>query len=251
MRSQAILNNFIILILSLLLVGCGTTALNRSPEVIGDSELEMKDSNTSDTKPILSDPLSASESEGDDMDTSKKMQQKLTLPGIELFKFDGSEPTWYTVDDRVMGGVSMSTVEVIDSEILRFNGTMSLDSNGGFSSARSDWNPVNLDGYDGILLRIQGDGKIYRLRIRTAETGSEISFNAIFETNAEWQIFYIPFSEMVPTYRGVVVKVDPLNPASIGSFGFMLSDKQPGQFELQVDWIRAVTEEALLDFNWN
>lgn len=251
MRSQAVRINIMILILSLLLVGCGTKTLNLTPIAAEDSEFEMKDSNTSDSKPILPDAQSSSEPEGDEMDTSTIMEQKSALPGIELFNFYSGEPSWYTVDDRVMGGVSVSTVEIIDPNMLRFSGTMSLDSNGGFSSARSDWNPVNLDGYDGILLRIQGDGNLYRLRIRTAETGSEISFNAIFETNEEWQIFYIPFSKMVPTYRGVVVNVDPLNPASIGSFGFMLSDKQPGEFNLQVDWIRAVSEEALLDFNWN
>jgi hypothetical protein len=27
----------------------------------------------------------------------------------------------------------------------------------------------------------------------------------------------------------------------------MLSDKQPGEFELQVDWIRAVSEEEMRD----
>jgi hypothetical protein len=47
------------------------------------------------------------------------------------------------------------------------------------------------------------------------------------------------------------MNVEPLDPASIGSFGFMLSDKQPGEFDLQVDWIRAVTEEALLDYRSN
>jgi hypothetical protein len=56
---------------------------------------------------------------------------------------------------------------------------------------------------------------------------------------------------MVPTYRGFVTPDSPLNPASIGSFGFMLSDKQPGEFSLQVDWILGVTEEALSKFSAN
>jgi monofunctional biosynthetic peptidoglycan transglycosylase len=151
-----------------------------------------------------------------------------------------------------MGGVSKSAVEIIESNILRFSGTMSLDRNGGFSSARSDWKPINLDGFDGILLRVLGDGNMYRLRIRTAETGSEISYNASFETSSEeWQLIYIPFKDMVPTYRGFVMNVEPLDPTSIGSFGFMLSDKQPGEFDLQVDWIRAVSEDALLDYESN
>lgn len=251
MSSQAILRNVMMLFLGLLIVGCGNNGLELSPVVAVNSEIEVKDSNSTDITPTLSETQSPSKPKEDDMITST-MEEKKALPGIEIFNFGSGEPIWYTVDDRVMGGVSRSTVEIMDSNILRFSGTMSLDRNGGFSSARSDWKPINLDGFDGVLLRVLGDGNVYRLRIRTAETGSEISYNAIFETNfEEWQFIYIPFKDMVPTYRGFVMNVEPLDPASIGSFGFMLSDKQPGEFDLQVDWIRAVSEEALLDYRSN
>jgi hypothetical protein len=50
---------------------------------------------------------------------------------------------------------------------------------------------------------------------------------------------------MVPTYFGYIVDVGRLDTRNIGSFGFMLSDKQPGEFDLQVDWIRAISEEDL------
>ena len=251
MRSQAILRNVMILFLGLLLVGCDNNALAISPIVAVNTELEVKDSSATDVTPTLYETQSPTEPKGDDMTTST-MEEKIALPGIEIFNFGSGEPIWYTVDDRVMGGVSRSTVEIIDSDILRFSGTMSLDRNGGFSSARSNWKPINLDGFDGVLLRVLGDGNMYRFRIRTAETGSEISYNAIFETSfEEWQFIYIPLKDMVPTYRGFVMNVDPLNPASIGSFGFMLSDKQPGEFDLQVDWIRAVTEDELQDYRSN
>ena len=160
------------------------------------------------------------------------------LPGIEIFSFGGDEPEWYTVDDDVMGGISNSTVEIEQPDILLFSGTMSLDNNGGFSSVRSDWEPINLSDYDGVLIRLFGDGKIYRLRIRSATAGSEIAYNAYFETNPnEWGLVYVPFKDMVPKFRGIVMDVDTLDTTSIGSFGFMLSDKQPGEFRLMIDWI--------------
>jgi monofunctional biosynthetic peptidoglycan transglycosylase len=171
-----------------------------------------------------------------------------SLPGTELFTFAAGEPGWYTVDDDVMGGVSSSTVTIVDPDTLFFSGSMSLDNNGGFASVRSDWTVTNLSRADGLLLRVLGDGKTYRLRIRTAEAGRDISYNALFETTPEnWKLVYIPFVDMVPTYRGFVMDVGTLDAASIGSFGFMLSDKQPGEFELQVDWIRAVSEEEMRD----
>jgi monofunctional biosynthetic peptidoglycan transglycosylase len=172
------------------------------------------------------------------------------LPGKELFSFSTDEPTWYTVDDVVMGGVSSSRVEIVEPNILFFSGSMSLENNGGFSSVRSDWNIIDLSGFDGVLLRVLGDGKVYRLRIRTAEAGGDIAYNGAFETTPDqWIQVYVPFVDMVPTYRGIVMDVGQLDVTSIGSFGFMLSDKQPGDFELKVDWIRAVSEEELQTLN--
>ena len=172
------------------------------------------------------------------------------LPGREIFSFVAGEPIWYTVDDVVIGGVSNSHVDIIEFNILFFSGSMSLENNGGFSSVRSDWNIIDLSGFDGVLLRVLGDGKVYRLRIRTEETGGDIAYNGAFGTTPEkWIQVYIPFANMVPTYRGIVMDVGPLDVTSIGSFGLMLSDKQEGDFELQVDWIRAVSKEELQAFN--
>lgn len=164
------------------------------------------------------------------------------LPGNELFSFAAGEPGWYTVDDDVMGGVSSSTVAIAEAKRLTFAGDMSLENNGGFSSVRSDWNIIDLTGAEGVLLRVKGDGKVYRLRIRTESAGRSISYNALFKTTAEeWTTVFVPFAEMVPTYRGYIMDVGPLDPATIGSFGFMLSDKQPGEFELVVDWMRSIS----------
>jgi monofunctional biosynthetic peptidoglycan transglycosylase len=243
MTSPAILKIIIPVFLLLFITGCmSTPAIDQvSPHV-----LPIEAENSDPTEPEIAINSSSSEPKGENMITPP-LPEVETLPGIEIFNFGENEPNWYTVDDRVMGGVSRSTVAIRDSAVLNFTGTMSLDNNGGFSSIRSDWNPTNLSDYDGVLLRVLGDGKNYRFRIRTAETGRQISYNAIFETTSEtWTLVYVPFKEMIPTYFGSVVKVDPLDRTRIGSFGFMLTDKQPGEFDLHVDWIRAVTEDEIV-----
>jgi len=164
-------------------------------------------------------------------------------PGRPLFVFDGAEPSWYTVNDNVMGGISSSSVRIDPgSQKLTFSGNVSLENNGGFASTRSDWAGYDLRGYDGFLMRVRGDGNVYRLRTRTEKTGGGIAYTALFETEVDsWQEVYIPFAEMIPTYRGFVVgAAGPLDPSVIRSFGLMLSDKQQGQFFLEVDWINAV-----------
>ncbi|UCH90623.1 MAG: CIA30 family protein [Nitrospirota bacterium] len=163
--------------------------------------------------------------------------------GVNLFDFDGNGPAWYSVNDVVMGGVSRSSANIDpEKKRLSFSGILSLENNGGFASIRSQEGTYDLSAYEGIALRVRGDGKIYRFRIRTEETGPEIAYTALFKTkNDSWQEIYIPFSEMIPIYRGVVVNgVEALDPASIRSFGLMLSERQQGEFSLEVDTIVAV-----------
>ena len=170
--------------------------------------------------------------------------------GVNLFDFDGNGPTWYSVNDVVMGGVSRSSA-IIDpkKKRLSFSGILSLENNGGFASIRSQEGTYDLSAYDGIALRVRGDGKIYRFRIRTEETGPEIAYTALFKAkNDSWQEIYIPFSEMLPIYRGVVVnEVEALNPASIRSFGLMLSEQQQGEFSLEIDLIWAIDNNNVLE----
>jgi monofunctional biosynthetic peptidoglycan transglycosylase len=152
---------------------------------------------------------------------------------------------WYIVNDDVMGGISKSAV-VIDTDLQRlsFSGNLSLENNGGFASTRSQWTGYDLSAFDGIALRVRGDGNTYRFRIRTEETGPSIAYTSLFTTEAGvWKDVYLPFSEMVPLYRGFIIgAAGPLDPQSIRSFGLMLADKQQGEFSLEVDWINAVTE---------
>ena len=213
--------------LSIFLMGCTYIGTVLPPEAAANGEVMIKDS----------------------VEHEQQMPARsgsVMLPGAEIFGFEGNEPGWYTVDDNVMGGVSSSTVEILEPGVLVFTGRMSLENNGGFSSVRSEWSPTNLSRADGVLLRVAGDGKLYRLRIRSTQTGRDISYNASFETVPDtWKVIYIPFDLMMPTFRGFLMDVGTLDPATIASFGFMLSDKQPGEFGLRVDWIRAVSEEEL------
>jgi monofunctional biosynthetic peptidoglycan transglycosylase len=212
-------------LVGILLAGCATLP---SGETIPGSqeEVEMKPSPGTEEPNSGEDSLSAN-----------------TQPGQLLFDFQSGAPAWSSVDDSVMGGISQSASRVLDAGVLEFSGTMALENNGGFASVRSAANPIDLSAYDGILIRVLGDGQTYRLRIRPTGFNREISYNSLFETQAgEWITIYIPFETMIPTFRGFRVPTGQLDPAAISGFGFMLSDKQPGEFSLQVDWIRAVSE---------
>lgn len=223
-------NLLLIGIISLFLAGCAVTASEENTQGVVE-EIEME--NTIDEQ-------------GTGIKEEETSSEEGSLPGELLFDFNPGSEAWTSVDDNVMGGISNSQGKIQEDGTLLFAGTMSLENNGGFSSLRSPWAPIDLSGKDGLLVRVLGDGQVYRLRIRTTSTGREIAFNSFFETSAgEWTTVYIPFEVMIPTYRGFQVGDGPLDSSGIASIGFMLSDKQSGEFSLQVDWIRAVAEEEI------
>ncbi len=160
-----------------------------------------------------------------------------------LFKFDKTSDSreWKLVNDRVMGGVSNSRVEIMKDGTLRFFGSLSLENKGGFASVRSLPNERDLSAYNGILVWIKGEGHRYAINLRTDFEVRAGSYRHHFETqNAVWQQVFLPFTGFQLTSFGQIVKeAPPLNTRKIRSVGFLISDKQAGPFVLQIDWIRA------------
>ncbi len=148
---------------------------------------------------------------------------------------------WRVVDDGVMGGLSQGRREIGEDGVLRFSGTLSLENNGGFSSLRTGIVEMDLSDADGLVLRVKGDGRTYQVRFSTDARfrGNEMSFQASIPTVAnEWTEVKVPFDGFVGTWRGRDLPDIAFDPAKIRRLGLILADKQPGPFELRVDWIR-------------
>lgn len=140
---------------------------------------------------------------------------------------------WRVVNDGVMGGVSSSRM-VAAEEGLRFEGELSLENNGGFASVRrlveSDFS-----GTDRVLLEVRGDGRTYQFRLRQSGRFDGVAWRAEFETSNEWRTVELPFGNFEPVFRGrSVPEAGPVVPDDVRQIGFMLADKQPGPFWLEV-----------------
>ena len=155
------------------------------------------------------------------------------------FNSPASSSEWRTVDDVVMGGVSNSKFVIKGDSTATFSGTVSSDNNGGFASTRASLNNVFKD-FEGTIIRVKGDGKIYNLRFRTNKNLDGFSYQAKFETESgEWKEYKISFSEFKPTYRGNTLSDKPkLESKDIKQIGILIADKQFGNFELNIDWIK-------------
>jgi NADH dehydrogenase [ubiquinone] 1 alpha subcomplex assembly factor 1 len=160
-----------------------------------------------------------------------------------LYRFeDPAEITeWQPVDDVVMGGVSSSRLSPGPQHTAVFSGVLSLAHGGGFASVRSTPRHVGLSAFEGLEIRVRGDGKRYRLRLRTEPGSDGIAYQARFDTDlGNWQTLRFPFDAFSPTYRGRAVPEAPaLDAGQVHSFGFLIGDKQAGPFNLEIDWLRA------------
>lgn len=146
-----------------------------------------------------------------------------------------------------MGGLSQSEIALSESNTAIFQGTVSLENNGGFSSIRTSPRFYKLDGYRGIVLRLKGDGKKYQFRLRMNDRFDGISYRYHFKTDInKWIIIGFPFNEFVPVFRGrTLYDLEPIDPKKIQQIGFLISDKQAGPFKLEIDWIKAYKKNSL------
>jgi len=149
---------------------------------------------------------------------------------------------WAIVNDGVMGGKSTSQFQINMDGNGVFLGHITLVNNGGFASVRNQ-EPINLSGYQLIELKVKGDSKRYSFRFQTGsnENPDEWWYEHRFDTKAgEWITVDLPLSDFKPTYRGRTPENAPEpNLSSIQKYGFLISDKQNGDFRLETDQISA------------
>jgi len=148
---------------------------------------------------------------------------------------------WRIVNDGVMGGLSQSQMRVTAEQTGIFQGTVSLENNGGFASVRTEPADFGLAASKGLELRVRGDGKRYQLRLRTDRNFDGIAYRATFDTvDGDWTTIRLDFRDCTPSYRGGPVPTAPsLDPARIRQIGFLISDEQEGIFRLEVASIKA------------
>ena len=108
---------------------------------------------------------------------------------------------------------------------------------------------LNLQRFDGISMRVKGDGQTYKFNLKTADQMNvpESTYQAQYDTvDGEWTTVYMAWHEFVPVTRAQYdAKAKPLDPAQVKQIGLVLSRfhynslpnqrHKPGNFELQVD----------------
>lgn len=162
-----------------------------------------------------------------------------TVPMKQIdFKDETSAVKWRTVNDGVMGGKSDGSSFLTEAGNRIFTGEISFENNGGFSSVRTEGGKYDLSGYEGVMVRVRGDGRMYYFTCRVNER-SMLAYWYPMQTKAgEWTTFKVPFSKMYATSFGRKINNTPLDTENIRSFGLMLYDKVEGGFNLELESIK-------------
>lgn len=152
---------------------------------------------------------------------------------------------WQVINDSVMGGLSVGDTDIVKDSFI-FSGDISIENNGGFSSV---YRPVPRlsKKLDAINLRIIGDGNLYQLRVRCQLDGYNLAYKLDFYTqkNIEQNLSFL-LSDFQASFRGRIIADAPeLNADCVTHVGFLITNKQPIKFSMQVTGIAFYSSEVV------
>lgn len=187
--------------------------------------------------------------------STEKLIFDFTNPNAQL------KETWGAIDDVVMGGVSQSNISLADGKAI-FSGIVSTNNNGGFASVRTRNfdTPLDLSAYEGIELKITGDGKRYKFITRCEGKWDGIGYSYSFDTVYNFPTtIRVPFKELIPVFRAkTVTEATRIDASQIYSMQLMLSKFEydgelnpkfeTGSFALHIESIKAYGENATPQF---
>ena len=155
-----------------------------------------------------------------------------------LFDFTAPDAvaSWQPINDGVMGGVSSSQLRPEPGGHALFSGRVSLDNNGGFASVRCRPCALGRPDVAAYVLQVCGDGKRYKLNLRTDDAFDGIHYQAGFQPPAGvWTTCRLALADFLPTWRGrPVTDAAPLDGSRLRQIGLMIADRQQGPFALAI-----------------
>ena len=152
------------------------------------------------------------------------------------FKNKADLTNWAVLDDVVMGGRSSGTFYLNKEGHGVFEGRVSLENNGGFSSLRYNFDARNAKPNSKILFKVKGDGKSYQFRVKS-KSSDYYSYITTFKSSEDWEIIEVKLSDMYPAFRGRDLDMPNFDKESIEEIAFLIGNKKEENFKLEIDYI--------------
>jgi NADH dehydrogenase [ubiquinone] 1 alpha subcomplex assembly factor 1 len=152
------------------------------------------------------------------------------------FNKNSSNNNWEIINDGVMGGLSQGRFSIDNEGNGVFEGAISLENNGGFSSLRHAFKKINVNPKSIVSIRLKGDKKAYQFRIKD-KNASYFSYITTFETSGDWQTIDIKLTDLYPSYRGRKLNLPNFSSDSFEEIVFLIGNKKNESFKLLLDKI--------------
>lgn len=152
------------------------------------------------------------------------------------FNKNASPNDWKIVDDVVMGGQSSGQFSMDTDGHGVFEGTISLENNGGFSSVRHQFDKIAVTNNNKVILRLKGDGKDFQFRIKD-RSNNYFSYITTFKTSGDWETIEIKLADLYPSFRGRKLNLSNFESDSFEEIVFLIGNKKSESFKLVLDEI--------------
>lgn len=155
------------------------------------------------------------------------------------FGQEAAGQNWRVVNDGVMGGLSYGQAQ-LQEDLISFQGAISLDNNGGFSSLRSPYDRIDLSQFTTVSIRLKTRGQGFALQLYRSRVWYEPYLrHAIESVEGEWTTVSIPLADFENTRvgrtNGQTAQQEWLR--NTIQLAFINTGKKAGPFELEVDYI--------------
>ena len=143
---------------------------------------------------------------------------------------------WKVINDNVMGGFSISKLEINKKGYGVFTGQINTKNNGGFASINYSYNKEITLKKKKINIKLKADGKNYKIKFKNS-VKDHVSYVKSFKTNGKWQTVSFLMSEMQPYTRGKKLNGENFNSEKIEKMSIVIANKVNEKFFITIDKI--------------
>ena len=146
---------------------------------------------------------------------------------------------WVVVNDGVMGGRSKGFMTPGEAGLL-FYGKVSLENNGGFTSVRCPYQPMNLSDFDVVELKYRSVGVRQVFQLEVDRRFYVPNYKIPLADSEDWEIVRIPLREVRQYRLGTKTGklLDKNACAEVIRLGFITDEKRAGDFTFEVAYIK-------------
>ncbi len=167
------------------------------------------------------------------------------------FGAEGDGIDWQIVDDGVMGGLSQGEGTLYD-DYLQFQGFVSLENNGGFSSMRSPYQAMDLSSFTTVEIRYKSTDYSVGFTLNKHRVWYLPNYKVNLKpTNGKWAVATIKLTDIAQYQVGRPTGeyLDKESLAQMIRLGFITNEKRAGAFDFEVDYIRFLSSENRVTSN--